>query len=67
MKAYLMTTGFIFALVVAAHVVRVFAEGTGLLRDPWWIGLTVLAIALAAWAARLLIGMSRVQPGAGPD
>jgi hypothetical protein len=28
MKAYLITTGLVFGAIVAAHVARVFAEGT---------------------------------------
>ena len=54
MKAYLVTTGTLFALIVVAHIMRVFAEGVGLLRDPWWVGLTALAAALSVWAWVLL-------------
>ena len=34
MKAYLVTTGIIFALIGVAHIVRAFAEGPRLAKDP---------------------------------
>jgi len=33
-RAYIGITGLIFALIFAAHVARVWAEGTRLLREP---------------------------------
>ena len=53
MKAYLITTGSVFALIVASHIVRFITEG-GALREPFlWI-LTFLAAGLSVWAFRLL-------------
>lgn len=53
MKAYLIITGTVFALIVVSHVLRFITEG-GALREPvLWI-LTVLAAALSFWAFRLL-------------
>jgi len=49
-----MTTGAIFGLLTLVHLWRVVEEGTGLLSNPWWIGITVLAAALCLWALRLL-------------
>ena len=54
MKAYLITTGTVFGLIVLAHVWRVFEEGARLARDPWFILLTIVAAALSFWAWRLL-------------
>ena len=54
MKTYVATTGVIFALIVLAHVGRVFAEGLHLTKDPLFIGLTVAAAALSLWAWRLV-------------
>jgi hypothetical protein len=54
MKAYLITTGMIFALIVVAHVWRAFAEGSHLATDPLFLLLTLLAAALSIWAWRLL-------------
>lgn len=53
MKAYLGTTGAVFALVAIMHAVRVVAE-PHLARDPWFILATVIAAALAIWALGLL-------------
>lgn len=53
MKAYVMTTGAIFGLLTVAHLWRMIAEG-GLVRDPWYILITVAAAALCLWAWRVL-------------
>jgi hypothetical protein len=53
-RAYLITTSILFALIVIAHIARVFAESTAVLRDPWFVGMTLLAIGMCAWALRLL-------------
>jgi hypothetical protein len=62
MKAYVITTGVIFALITAAHILRVFAEGPRLAKDPVFILLTLLAASLAIWAWRLLSKRSTSQP-----
>jgi hypothetical protein len=53
MKAYLVTTGSLFLLITAAHVCMI-AEARSLAMDPWYIGLTLLALGLGVWAFRLL-------------
>jgi hypothetical protein len=58
MRTYVAVTGTLFALLVVAHAVRAFYEPVQL-QDPWFIGFTVLAIAVAAWAGRLLAGSRR--------
>lgn len=60
MRAYLITTGVLFLLVVAAHVWRVVAESRALASDPWFVLLTVLSAAMSVWAFRLL---RSVRPG----
>jgi len=62
MKAYLVTTGTIFALIALAHVLRVFAEGPRLAKDPFFILLTLLAVGLSIWAWCLLRSSSPPQP-----
>jgi hypothetical protein len=52
MKAYVMTTAVIFALLVAAHIWRVTLE-SHLATDPGFITTTIIAVLLAVWAARL--------------
>ena len=59
MKAYLITTGTVFGLITIAHVWRVVSESTALVRDPWFILLTVLATALSVWAFSLLGSSAR--------
>jgi hypothetical protein len=62
MKAYLVTTGIIFALIGVAHILRVFAEGPRLAKDPLFILLTLLTFALSVWAWRLLRNCPPPQP-----
>ncbi len=54
MKAYLATTGSIFLLLVLAHIWRMIWENRELATDPFFALLTLLAAALAVWAAWLL-------------
>ena len=54
MKPYLITTGSVFGLIVAAHVWRVLEEGSHLATEPSFIVLTGAAAALCLWACRLL-------------
>ena len=58
-KAYVMTTGSVFGLIVLAHVWRVIEEGTHLATDPSYILLTAAAAALSLWAWRVLRLMPR--------
>lgn len=53
MRAYVITTGMGFGLLTAAHVWRVFEEGTGLLRNPLWMLITLVSTALCIWACWL--------------
>ena len=59
MRAYLITTAALFALLTAVHVWRFIEEGSRLATDPWFIGITVLAVLLCGWALRLLQVSSR--------
>jgi hypothetical protein len=54
MKAYLLTTGTVFALVTVAHVWRVIGESRSLARDPFFLLITVATAGLSVWAWRLL-------------
>ena len=49
MKAYCLTTGVVFGLVVAAHAARLVDEGSKLVTDPLFIVTTLLATGLCAW------------------
>jgi ABC-type proline/glycine betaine transport system permease subunit len=54
MRAYVASTGVIFALIVLLHLWRGFVEGPALLLSPWFIAITLLAAGLGVWAWRLL-------------
>ena len=56
MKAYVGTTGVLFALLVLAHVLRIFQEGRQLATDPWFFLATAAAAGLAVWAWWLIRG-----------
>ena len=53
MKAYVMTTGVLFALLTAAHVWRLFVEEQER-TEPFFLGITALTALLGLWAWRLL-------------
>jgi hypothetical protein len=53
-RAYVITTGTVFALVFVAHLARLFLEGGPVARDPVFLALTALAAGLSAWAWRVL-------------
>ena len=53
MKAYVTTTGVLFALLVVLHVWRAFAEGGSEFKSPIYIASTVACAALAIWAWRV--------------
>jgi hypothetical protein len=52
MKAYVATTGVLFLIVTAMHVMRAVEE-PNLARAPWFVLLTVVTGALSVWALRL--------------
>lgn len=54
MKAYLITTGAVFALLTLAHLLRIIMEWPHLAREPFFLLITVLAGGLSLWAWRLL-------------
>lgn len=58
MKAYVITTGVIFALVTIAHVARMAVE-SGVLTEPVYFLLTILSAALTVWAVVVLRRLSR--------
>jgi hypothetical protein len=54
MKAYVITTGVVFGLLVLAHILRAIAEGSQVVKSPSFILITLAAAALFVWAMRLL-------------
>jgi hypothetical protein len=63
MKAYLITTGMLFALLALAHLLRTIAEWPRLAADPWFVlegpVIGVAAATLCLWAWRLLRALAR--------
>ncbi len=53
MKAYLLTTGSLFALLTLVHLWRITQE-PHLATDPGYLLITVASAALSVWAWRLL-------------
>ena len=54
MKAYVVTTGMIFGLLVAVHLGRILAENPQLATDPIFLAITAVAGGLAIWAWRVV-------------
>jgi hypothetical protein len=59
MKAYVLTTGSVFGLLVLVHVWRIIVEGSRLLREPFYILITAAAAVLCLWAVRVYRLMPR--------
>jgi hypothetical protein len=59
MRAYIGITGLVFALMFAAHVARILAEGPGLMREPIIVVTSVLSLGLSIWAVVLLTNRRR--------
>jgi hypothetical protein len=54
MKAYLITTGVLFALITLVHIWRAIEERPNLASEPWYLVMTAVAAALCVWAFVLL-------------
>jgi hypothetical protein len=58
MKAYVITTGTVFGLLTLAHIWRGLVE-PHLAKEPVFISITLIALALCLWAWCLLRRSSR--------
>ena len=54
MKAYVIATGAVFALLTLAHLWRIIWEKPELVRDPLFLAITAMATVLAVWAGVVL-------------
>ena len=54
MKAYVMTTGVVFALLTLAHLLRIIMEWPHVVREPVFLLITIAAGGLCLWAWRVL-------------
>lgn len=59
MRAYVITTGIIFALITISHIARLAMETRHVLTEPVFLLLTILSAALAVWAFVVLRRPSR--------
>ena len=64
MKAYVTTTGVLFALLVLAHVMRVAQVGWEQMKDPIFLLSTAIAVGMTLWAWRLVLRLRRGGPAA---
>ena len=55
MRIYIGITGLLFALMFAAHVARIWIEGTQLLSEPIFIVTTLASLGLSVWAVLVLM------------
>jgi hypothetical protein len=55
MRAYLIASGGIFALLVLAHIARLLSEGIMVAFEPIFAASTILGVGMSAWAWRLLM------------
>ncbi|HET6432717.1 hypothetical protein [Dyella sp.] len=56
MRAYVVVTGCLFALIVMAHVARLIAEGFAPLHEPIFLIATLGASGMTVWAAVIVRG-----------
>jgi hypothetical protein len=54
MRLYVQVTCVLFALIVAAHIARIFTEDMALARDPAYIGITAFAVGMCVWGVLAL-------------
>jgi heme/copper-type cytochrome/quinol oxidase subunit 1 len=59
-RAYVITTGVVFAVLVVVHVLRAIEEGLQLLKEPPFILTTLAAAVLFVWAMSLLRRAPRI-------
>ena len=53
MKAYVVTTGSLFALLAAVHIWRAIVEGPSLATQPTFVIPSAVAVGLAIWSWRV--------------
>jgi hypothetical protein len=58
-RCYIIATGIIFALMFVLHAVRVYVEGSWVLREPIFVLTSFLSLGVAIWAAWLIFRRPR--------
>jgi len=60
MKAYLVSTGILFAVIAALHGWRIVAEWNGVDAGFLFVAIVgLVALALSVWAWKLLVNLTR--------
>ena len=59
MRALTAVAGILFGILFVVHMVRLFAEGTGPLRNPLFILVSLVSLALSIWSFFLLFRQRR--------
>jgi hypothetical protein len=54
MRAYLLTTGTLFGLLTIVHIWRIAAESLSVMKDPFFLAMTIASAGLCVWGFRLL-------------
>lgn len=54
MKAYVVVTGIVFALLAVAHIARIVMEGAQVLFEPIFLFTSIASIGLVLWAIILI-------------
>jgi uncharacterized membrane protein len=54
MKTYLWVTGTVFGLLTVVHIWRMVIESMAPAREPWFLLITAVSLALCLWAFGLL-------------
>jgi hypothetical protein len=60
-KAYVLTSGTVFALIAVVHVVRAVEEGAAVATSPVFLLTSALTVALSGWAWYVFRQLSRSQ------
>jgi len=58
MRGYILTSGVIFALLALSHVARIVMESWSLAQRPEFVGISLVAAAMAVWAFRAYRGLT---------
>ena len=58
-RCFVIASAIIFALMFVAHALRIYVEGSGILRAPIIIVTTVLSFGMMGWALYLLFRRPR--------
>ncbi len=54
-RIFIAVAGLLFAALFAVHVARIVFEGPTPLHDPFFVGITLIALGVAGWSAFLLV------------